>query len=112
MNRVFEHFREFQFFSGTMNFRACKVTKIDITARTQGDQMSFRKNRPKYVNPNPFLTKSIHNVFRGNKQTKNVGFFCNLKKTAQSKHRRRGENSPNLVTLLVLQAPNSCIGNI
>jgi hypothetical protein len=36
----------------------------------------------------------IHIFSRGSIQTKNLGFFCNFKKYAQSKQ------SPNLVTLI------------
>jgi hypothetical protein len=57
----------------------------------QGDRMSLRKNRPKCSPTN----KKIHNLKSiGKNAAKNVSYFYNLQKTAQSKQ------SPNLVTLL------------
>jgi hypothetical protein len=52
--------------------------------------------------PNPFLSKSIHILFRGKKLPRNVGYFCN-KKLPKVNNPPKGENSPNLVTLPLSQ---------
>jgi hypothetical protein len=46
--------------------------------------MSFRKSSPK-CSPAQILSELFHSLNRGEKQTKNLGYFCNFKKTDQSK---------------------------
>jgi hypothetical protein len=46
--------------------------------------MSLLKNRPK-CSPAHFLSKLIHNFYRGKLYPKNVGFFFTFLKTVQSK---------------------------
>jgi hypothetical protein len=43
----------------------------------------------------------MHIVNRGIKKPKDVGYFCNLKKVPRVNNDPTGENSPNLVTLVI-----------
>jgi hypothetical protein len=51
---------------------------------TQGDQMSLRKKCPKR-SPTHFLSELIHNLYRGKKLPKFLGYFSNFQKATQSK---------------------------
>jgi hypothetical protein len=50
-----------------------------------------------------FLSKSVHNFYRGTKYSKNLGHVYNLKKLPKVNNNPMGENSPNLVTLFPLK---------
>jgi hypothetical protein len=62
----------------------------------QGDQMSWRKTRPK-CNPRHFLLQLIHHFYRGKSSPKFVRSVI-FKLTALINYCPIGENSPNLVT--------------
>jgi hypothetical protein len=74
---------------------------VRISSHKQGDQMSLRKNQPKFT-PTHSLSKCMFHFYRAKKQTKSLGYFCILfKKLAKVNNRPMCENSPNLVTLVI-----------
>jgi hypothetical protein len=50
----------------------------------QGDEISLRKNRPK-CSPTHFCVKILYIFFCGKNSSKNLGYFSNILKNAQSK---------------------------
>jgi hypothetical protein len=78
-------FRRFTSFSRTHGTSAKQLTGLDCLKklrcrqlkRNQGDQKSFRKNRPKF-SPIQCFSKGMHNLNRGKKYPKIVGCFCNF----------------------------------
>jgi hypothetical protein len=54
------------------------------------------------VKPSIFLSKSMQHLYRGKKASKNLGYFCNFQKMANVKNRPMSENSPNPVTVFLV----------
>jgi hypothetical protein len=69
-----------------------------ILQYNQGDQIRFKKNRPKRC-PSGFLTKLLLNFYGRKKKIKKLSTFVIYKTLPKVNHHPIEENSPNLVTL-------------
>jgi hypothetical protein len=79
--------------------------KISGGRKHQSDKMSLWKNAQKEPQPN-FLSKLVHNFYRGKTLPQYLCYFCNLQKyMLKVNNHPFGENSPNLVTLASTASP-------
>jgi hypothetical protein len=65
-------------FHFSKNYYGHKAFDLQLNVpHVQGDQMSLWKNRPQ-CSPTHVLLKLLHNVCRGKRNPKNLGYFCNF----------------------------------